>query len=91
MPRSLGAILRAFKSAVTYRAGRELGLTSIWQRNYHEHILRDQTEHDRIAKYIASNPLIGRMTTKTRTHYHPCRRRCDACVDGLNAYDSIKA
>jgi REP element-mobilizing transposase RayT len=27
-------IVRAFKAAVTYRAGRELGLAYIWQRNY---------------------------------------------------------
>ena len=62
-PGSLGAIIRAFKSAVTYRANRELNMTSIWQRNYHDHeipaggILRDQAEHERIARYIAANPL----------------------------------
>lgn len=56
-PRSLGAIVRAFKSAVTYRAGRELQCTNIWQRNYHEHVLRDQADYERIANYIASNPV----------------------------------
>jgi REP element-mobilizing transposase RayT len=55
-PRSLGAIIRAFKSAVTYRAGRELNTPRIWQRNYYEHILRNQTEYERIAGYILANP-----------------------------------
>jgi putative transposase len=28
----------------------------VWQRNYYEHILRNETELDRIARYIESNP-----------------------------------
>jgi REP element-mobilizing transposase RayT len=53
---SLPNIVRAFKAAVTYRAGRELGLAYIWQRNYYEHIIHDQTDYERIAGYIAINP-----------------------------------
>jgi len=29
----------------------------IWQRNFYEHIIRDDTDHARIAKYIVNNPL----------------------------------
>ena len=38
-------------------------MTALWQRNYYEHeipaggILRDQTDHERIARHITSNPL----------------------------------
>ncbi len=28
----------------------------LWQRNYYEHIIRDQPDHERIANYIATNP-----------------------------------
>ena len=28
----------------------------LWQRNYYEHIIRDQPDYERIANYIASNP-----------------------------------
>jgi len=28
-----------------------------WQRNYYEHIIRNQGEHDRIHRYIEANPL----------------------------------
>jgi hypothetical protein len=42
----LGAIVRAFKSAVAYRAGCELQFDFIWQRNYYKHILRDQAGCD---------------------------------------------
>jgi REP element-mobilizing transposase RayT len=53
---SLGAIVRSFKSAVTRRIGREWKTTGIWQRNYHEHIIRNSVEWDRIHRYIESNP-----------------------------------
>jgi len=55
-PRSLGAIVGSFKSAVTRRAGRELNTGRIWQRNYYEHIIRGQTDYERIAGYILANP-----------------------------------
>jgi REP element-mobilizing transposase RayT len=29
----------------------------LWQRNYYEHILRDETDWERISVYIADNPL----------------------------------
>jgi REP element-mobilizing transposase RayT len=54
---SLGAIVASIKSSVTRRAGRELNSSNIWQRNYYEHILRDQADYGRIAGYILDNPL----------------------------------
>jgi REP element-mobilizing transposase RayT len=54
-PGSVGAIIASFKSAVTRRAGREFNSGNIWQRNYYEHILRDQADYERIAGYILDN------------------------------------
>jgi putative transposase len=54
---SLPTIMRTFKAAVTRNARRELNGTHIWQRNYFEHIIRDQTDYQRIAGYIAVNPM----------------------------------
>lgn len=56
-PRSLGAIVGSFKSAVTKRIGRELNATGIWQRNYYEHIIRNEKDLQRITDYIEMNPL----------------------------------
>jgi REP element-mobilizing transposase RayT len=53
---SLPTIIRTYKAAVTRRAGREFNSANIWQRNYYEHIIRDQVDYERIANYIASNP-----------------------------------
>ena len=29
----------------------------LWQRNYYEHIIRNEEEHKRIHAYITSNPI----------------------------------
>ena len=57
-PGSLGAIVGSFKSAVTKHIGRELKETGIWQRNYHEHIIRNETELKNKTDYIEANPLL---------------------------------
>ena len=59
VPNSLGHIMQTFKAAVSRQAVRD-GLmprgTPIWQRGYYERIIRDDGEHERIARYIADNP-----------------------------------
>jgi REP element-mobilizing transposase RayT len=55
---SIPTIIRSFKSAVTKHIN-ELRKTPghpIWQRNYYEHIIRDEADYGRIAEYIADNP-----------------------------------
>ena len=52
---SLPAIVRANKSAVTKHANR-LGLDFGWQTRYHDHIIRNDAEYQRISDYIVSNP-----------------------------------
>ena len=53
---SVGAILRAFKAAVTRRGRVEAGhLGAVWQRNYYEHIIRNDQEYLRARDYIARN------------------------------------
>jgi putative transposase len=55
---SLGAIVRAFKSATTRAINRQrqtLG-APLWQRNYWERIIRTPSELDYIRAYIATNP-----------------------------------
>jgi hypothetical protein len=58
-PGSLGAIIRSYKSAVT-KAARQLSGQSnsvIWQRNFYEHVIRDQRELDETRFYIAHNVI----------------------------------
>lgn len=55
---SVGAIVGQYKSIVTKRINRRRGTPgyAVWQRNYHEHIIRDEDELNRIRFYIANNP-----------------------------------
>lgn len=62
---SLGAILRAYKSAVTRRANLLAGTSlPVWQRNYYEHIIRSQPELDAIRAYIRGNPDRWELDTE---------------------------
>ncbi len=55
---SLGAIIGQFKAAVSRRARAKgiIGDTSIWQRGYYDHIVRDEQSLNEIRKYILENP-----------------------------------
>lgn len=55
IPNSLPTIIRSYKSAVTKWCN-ENDHTFLWQRNYHEHIIRNEKELDRIRGYIINNP-----------------------------------
>ena len=55
---SLGAIVGAFKSAVTKRINKirdTLG-APVWQRNYYERIIRTERELYNVREYIKNNP-----------------------------------
>jgi REP element-mobilizing transposase RayT len=55
----LSEIVRAFKSFSARRinALRNTQGVPVWQRNYYEHIIRNEQEHERIYNYILVNPL----------------------------------
>ncbi|MBI5437300.1 MAG: hypothetical protein HY937_09380 [Nitrosomonadales bacterium] len=56
--RNVGAMVRGFKSAVSRRINevRNTPGASVWQRNYYEHIIRNDADYNHIAEYIANNP-----------------------------------
>ena len=57
-PRSIGAVMAGFKSAATKRINelRQTPGIKLWQRNYWEHIVRNEPELNRIQEYIHNNP-----------------------------------
>ncbi len=56
---TVGSIVRGFKAVVTRRVGTLCGTPDVrvWQRNYYEHVIRDDGDLDRIRAYIANNIL----------------------------------
>ena len=56
---SIPTIVRAYKSAVTYAVNalqNQRGAV-LWQRNYYEHVIRDEKDLQAKRDYILSNPL----------------------------------
>lgn len=53
---TLGSVIRGYKGAVTSRLKDALG-EKIWQRNYYEHIIRNEKSYLKIAEYISNNPI----------------------------------
>jgi hypothetical protein len=51
-----GAIIRGFKSVITRWFRTNTQIKTVWQRNFHDHIVRDEFELDRIRLYIRQNP-----------------------------------
>jgi len=51
-------MVRGFKSAVTARINTLRGTpgTSVWQRNFFDHIISTDREYEQIEEYILDNP-----------------------------------
>jgi putative transposase len=54
---TLGEVVRSFKAASTRLIRKAGHLDFAWQRNYYEHVIRNEGELDRIRLYIQANPL----------------------------------
>jgi putative transposase len=55
---TLGDVVRAFKSMSAIHINRLLRRSGpLWQRNYYEHVIRNERELAKIREYIATNPL----------------------------------
>ena len=69
VPGSLGSVIGQFKSAVSKQA-RAISKNpelQVWQRNYFEHIIRNERELSAIREYIALNPLNWSRDLKAKS------------------------
>ena len=58
-PKSIGAMIAGFKSASTKRINqlRQTPGAKLWQRNYWEHVIRNEHDLSEIREYICNNPI----------------------------------
>jgi len=49
--KNIASVIRSFKTMVT----KEIGIP-VWQRSYHDHIIRDEKDYSKIWEYIDTNP-----------------------------------
>jgi putative transposase len=63
---TVGAIVGQFKSIATKQINqlRNMPSTPVWQRNYYEHIIRNEHALNNIRKYIQANPYMWEYDTE---------------------------
>lgn len=63
MPGSIGAITESFKSAATkrYHEIPHNAKKKLWQRNYYEHIIWNESDYQAVYEYILTNPMNSEM------------------------------
>jgi REP element-mobilizing transposase RayT len=54
--KTIGSIVSGFKIGVSKRFRQNTDITIVWQRNYHEHIIRNEQSYQTISEYIINNP-----------------------------------
>ena len=54
---NLSAIIGQYKSAVTQKIRKRTPYAVIWQTSYHDHIIRNEADYQRIWLYIDANPF----------------------------------
>lgn len=56
--KALSSIVGSYKSAVSKEANSQLRKkeSTLWQRNYYEHVIRDEADLNRIREYVLTNP-----------------------------------
>jgi hypothetical protein len=53
---TIGSVIRGFKIGVTKWVRANTEIHDLWQRNYYEHVIRDESSLSRIREYIVHNP-----------------------------------
>jgi REP element-mobilizing transposase RayT len=77
---SLPTVVRLFKSAVTKHINeiRSFPKSVVWQRNYYEHVIRNEFELNSIKEYIQNNPMKWHLDRE-----NPDRIGCDGLENNL--------
>jgi putative transposase len=70
---SLPTIVRSFKSAATKRINVVRGTPGarLWQSNYYEHVIRNETDLNDIRQYLLDNPVKWDMDEESPTRQSP--------------------
>ena len=59
--KTIGSVIRGFKIGVTKWIRQHTKIEHIWQRNFYEHVIRDEDELNLVREYIQNNPKRWEM------------------------------
>ena len=71
-PRSLSSFIAGFKSVTTKRINGlcHIPANPVWQRNYYEHVIRDERELFKMRQYTQENPLKWDLDPENPSRRH---------------------
>ena len=74
---TIGSIIRGYKSTTTKQINilRKTQNSPIWQRNYFEHVVRDDFDLNRIRQYIIDNPKNWDSDSENPNNFSKTNRR----------------
>ena len=67
--KTVGSIVRGFKIGVTKWVRTNKNFYTVWQRNYYEHIIRNDTALNRLRQYITDNPVRWEEDRENPIHH----------------------
>jgi REP element-mobilizing transposase RayT len=68
---TLGEIVRTYKAISTRLIRQSINAGFVWQRNYYEHVIRDDHSLERIRDYIVNNPARWAEDEENPEHQTP--------------------
>ena len=54
--KNIASIIRGFKIGVTKYTRQNTSISTIWQTRFHDHVIRNEKEFEKISQYIKYNP-----------------------------------
>jgi putative transposase len=71
--KTVGSIVRGFKIGVSEWFRKNSDMSAIWQRNYYEHIIRNEIELDQTRQYICANPATWPLDDENPEKQYPIK------------------
>jgi len=69
--KTIGSVIRGFKIGVTKWVRQNTDIYIVWQRNYYEHIIRNERALNAIRQYIIENPRRWQMDRENEARTAP--------------------
>ena len=85
-PRSISSFVAGFKSSATKYINqyRETPGSRVWQSRFHDHIIRNNAEYQRIKEYIEDNPNLDKPEPKRKNLNRGSKRREESLATSLH-------
>ncbi|HRJ74387.1 MAG TPA: hypothetical protein PLX90_00240 [Anaerolineales bacterium] len=90
IPKSIPTIIRSYKSAVAYRINLMRNTNAVWQRNYYEHVIRNEKELELITKYIEYNPMSWQLDRDNAQNNLPAFENAEDYIKDAEAMIGLK-